>query len=124
MNDNKWNGRNIGREEAREIIKKIDELKLSYLDDNFKILKYTLNYLEDNFGENADTNKLNAKIIGDRVITQIIEKINSLNEDKSDSYEVLQYVIEYLINDIGLIVEETEKENYDWPDLRHQVNHN
>jgi hypothetical protein len=124
MDNLEWEGRNIGRLVAIEIVREIDELKQSYHEDNFEVINYTLSYLEDNFGENTNVNKLNGKMIADRIINQIIQKINGISEDKSDSYEIFQYVIEYLINDIGLIVEETEKENYDWPDLRHQVNHN
>jgi hypothetical protein len=49
--DLEWKGREIARLISKKIVEEVNNLKLGYLDENFRIVEYTLDYLFNDFKE-------------------------------------------------------------------------
>jgi hypothetical protein len=123
MNRLEWWGKEIGRLASKRIVEKIDDLEQSYHEDDFLVMNYALDYLSGNFG-NMNIPKIAGKILGVKINEKIIEEINIISEDESDRREIYQHIMDYLFHDLGAMIENTKKDNYNWADLRDQVNHN
>jgi hypothetical protein len=123
MNRLEWWGKEIGRLASKRIVEKIDDLEQSYHDDNFLIVNYALDYLAGNFRD-MGIPKASGTILGAKINEKIIEGISIISEDESDRHQIYQHIMDYLFHDLKAMIENTKKDNYNWNDLRDQVNHN